>query len=143
MNFGAASYHIPGGATPPARSCRTARAISSERPNSWMSAVLRSASPTSVLVRVPSAATRNLRFLPIVRIEPGKWRVMKRASLKNPALWFGRGLLVVRRISAAKAFAKKNGGRTAKAILIGFEVAADEGFNSQRIEEFRGDKGAL
>src|SRR4029077_1595331 len=82
--FAAASHHIPGGATPPARSCGTACAISSERPNSWMSTVLRSASPTSVLVRVPSAATRNLRFFPIVRIESGKWRVMKRASLKNP-----------------------------------------------------------
>ena len=38
--FGAASHQIPGGATLPASSCGSACAISSERPNSWMSVLL-------------------------------------------------------------------------------------------------------
>jgi len=55
-----------------------ASTISSERPNSSTSAFLRSGSVGSVLVRVPSGATWNLLFLPMVRIDSGKWRLMKR-----------------------------------------------------------------
>src|SRR5882724_9615940 len=80
----ATDNHSPGGATPPGTLGGSASTISSERPNSSMSAILRSAWVGSDLVRVQSAATRNLLLRPMVRIDSGKWRQMNRASLKNP-----------------------------------------------------------
>jgi hypothetical protein len=61
-------HHSPGGATPPGTSGGSFSTISSERPNSSMRDVLRSASVGSFFVSVPSAATRNLLFRPMVRI---------------------------------------------------------------------------
>src|ERR1700730_16556013 len=83
----ATGHHSPGGATPPGTSGGSFSTISSERPNSSMRDVLRSASVGSVFVSVPSAATRNLLLRPMVRIACRKWRQIKMESLKNPTVF--------------------------------------------------------
>ena len=68
----ASNSHNPGGATPPGTLGGSFSTISPERPNSSMSEALRWTSVGSVLVTVPSAATRNLLLRPIVMIDSGK-----------------------------------------------------------------------